>query len=146
MTRHFRTLTLLAAALVSAQCAGPQSPRQETAHGVANTPAADADKTRAADAELARRVNEVLATDEAAAARWGIAVVSLRDGRMLYARDAERLFLPASSYKLYTTGTALDLLGADYRWRTSVYASAPPDARGTINGDLTLYGRGAPDL
>src|SRR5205807_1679500 len=37
-------------------------------------------------------------------------------------------------------------LGADYRWRTSVYADKQPDANGLIDGDLTLYGRGAPDL
>ena len=48
--------------------------------------------------------------------------------------------------KIYTTGVALDLLGADYRWRTSAYAKAQPDATGTISGDLILYGRGAPDL
>jgi len=38
------------------------------------------------------------------------------------------------------------MLGADYRWRTSVYANSQPDARGTISGDLILYGRGSPDL
>ena len=48
--------------------------------------------------------------------------------------------------KIYTTGVALDLLGADYRWRTSVYAMSQPDANGSVQGDLILYGRGAPDL
>jgi D-alanyl-D-alanine carboxypeptidase/D-alanyl-D-alanine-endopeptidase (penicillin-binding protein 4) len=48
--------------------------------------------------------------------------------------------------KIYTTGVALDLLGADYRWRTSVYANAQPDANGRVRGDLILYGRGAPDF
>lgn len=38
-------------------------------------------------------------------------------------------------------------MGADYRWRTSVYAKAQPaGVSGTIQGDLILYGRGAPDL
>jgi D-alanyl-D-alanine carboxypeptidase/D-alanyl-D-alanine-endopeptidase (penicillin-binding protein 4) len=48
--------------------------------------------------------------------------------------------------KIYTTAVALDMLGADYHWRTSVYADQQPDSNGTINGDLVLYGRGAPDL
>ncbi len=149
MTRHLRTLALLVVVLISAQCAGPQAAQQatgQTEHGAANARPTNAKETRAADAELARRIDEVLGAGEAAAARWGVAIVSLRDGRTLYARDAERLFLPASSMKLYTTAAALDLLGADYRWRTSVYAAAPPDARGNLSGDLTLYGRGAPDL
>ena len=72
--------------------------------------------------------------------------MSLKDSRVLYARDADKLFTPASNMKVYTTAVALDLLGADYRWRTSVYANKPPDAGGIIDGDLTLYGRGAPDL
>ena len=73
-------------------------------------------------------------------------VASLRDGRAVYARDAERTFTPASNMKLYSTAVALDLLGADYRWRTSVYAASAPGAGGTIDGDIVLYGRGAPDL
>jgi len=48
--------------------------------------------------------------------------------------------------KIYTTAVALDLLGPDYRWRTSVYADKQPDASGVVDGNLTMYGRGAPDL
>jgi D-alanyl-D-alanine carboxypeptidase/D-alanyl-D-alanine-endopeptidase (penicillin-binding protein 4) len=70
----------------------------------------------------------------------------MSDGSTLYQRNADKLFTPASNMKIYTTGVALDLLGADYRWRTSVYANAQPDASGRIQGDLILYGRGAPDL
>ena len=79
-------------------------------------------------------------------ADWGVFAMSLRDGRVLYARNADRSFVPASNMKLYTTAVALDLLGADFRWRTSVYAPSLPDKSGTIDGDLTLYGRAAPDL
>ncbi|MGI9068769.1 MAG: D-alanyl-D-alanine carboxypeptidase/D-alanyl-D-alanine endopeptidase [Pyrinomonadaceae bacterium] len=96
--------------------------------------------------ELARRINSAIDESEFAAARWGISVVAMSDGTTLYQRDAGKLFTPASNMKIYTTGVALDLLGADYRWRTSVYAKTQPDENGTIRGDLTLYGRGAPDL
>ena len=95
---------------------------------------------------LARRINSAIDESEFAAARWGISVVAMSDGTTLYQRDAGKLFIPASNMKIYTTGVALDLLGADYRWRTSVYAKTQPDESGTIRGDLTLYGRGAPDL
>src|SRR5918993_4080186 len=103
-------------------------------------------ETRARDEELGRRIGELIEKSEAASARWGVHVVSLRDARVLYERDARRLFTPASNMKLYTTAVALELLGAGHRWRTSVYAAAAPDAAGTINDDLVLYGRGAPDL
>lgn len=113
--------------------------------GAKSSPRTDGE-TRAADAELGRRIAGLIEAGEAASARWGVHVVSLRDGRVLYAREAGRLFTPASNMKLYTTAVALDLLGAEYRWRTSVYAAAAPDASGTITGDLVLYGRGSPDL
>lgn len=99
-----------------------------------------------ADQLLQRNVDQAIDSSDAASASWGGFVMSLRDGRVLYARDGDRSFIPASNMKLYTTGVALDLLGADYRWRTSVYAASRPDKSGVINEDLTLYGRGAPDL
>jgi serine-type D-Ala-D-Ala carboxypeptidase/endopeptidase (penicillin-binding protein 4) len=98
------------------------------------------------DAELAVLIDQTIDSSDFARARWGVHVISVRDGRRVYARNADRLFTPASNMKVYTTAVALDLLGADYRWRTSVYAETQPDANGTINGDLILYGRGAPDL
>jgi D-alanyl-D-alanine carboxypeptidase/D-alanyl-D-alanine-endopeptidase (penicillin-binding protein 4) len=100
----------------------------------------------AADSELSRVIDQAIDESNFASARWGIFVMSLRDGRILYARDGDKLFTPASNMKIFTTAVALDLLGAEYRWRTSVYAQGEPDASGTISGDLHLYGRGAPDL
>lgn len=94
--------------------------------------------------DLAKRIDSAI--DENGAARWGIFVISMSDGSTVYQRDGSKLFTPASNMKIYTTGVALDLLGADYRWRTSIYANSQPDASGRVSGDLILYGRGAPDL
>ncbi|MDQ2974305.1 MAG: D-alanyl-D-alanine carboxypeptidase/D-alanyl-D-alanine-endopeptidase [Acidobacteriota bacterium] len=96
--------------------------------------------------ELANQIDGLIDESELGYARWGISVISMANGATLYQRNADKLFTPASNMKVYTTGVALDLLGADYRWRTSVYASTQLDASGRIQGDLVLYGRGAPDL
>lgn len=98
------------------------------------------------NAEFVRYVDQLIDAGPFASARWGIHVISLSNGATLYQRNANRQFTPASNMKIYTTGVALDLLGADYRWRTSVYALSQPDANGLVEGDLVLYGRGAPDL
>ncbi|MCM3871793.1 MAG: D-alanyl-D-alanine carboxypeptidase/D-alanyl-D-alanine-endopeptidase [Pyrinomonadaceae bacterium] len=95
---------------------------------------------------LSQSIDSAIDQSELASARWGVSVVSLTTGREVYGRHSGELFIPASNMKIYTTGVALDLLGANYRWRTSAYATTQPDASGTINGDLILYGRGAPDL
>jgi serine-type D-Ala-D-Ala carboxypeptidase/endopeptidase (penicillin-binding protein 4) len=98
------------------------------------------------EARLAQAIDKLIDDGELSSARWGVSIVSLRDGHKVYARNDERLFTPASNMKLFPTGVGLELLGADYRWRTSVYSASSPDASGTLNGDLVLYGRGAPDL
>ena len=95
---------------------------------------------------LAEQIDTVINNSEFAYARWGVCVISLADGAIVYQRNADKLFTPASNMKIYTTAVALDLLGSDYRWRTSVYSTAPPDSTGQLHGDLILYGRGAPDL
>ncbi len=91
---------------------------------------------------IERAINESAFKDS----RWGVSVIGLNNGQVLYSLNGDKLFTPASNMKLYTTAVALDLLGGNYRWRTSVYADAQPDANGALKGDLVLYGRGAPDL
>jgi D-alanyl-D-alanine carboxypeptidase/D-alanyl-D-alanine-endopeptidase (penicillin-binding protein 4) len=98
------------------------------------------------DSELAREIDRILSETELKQARFGVFVMAAKDGRILAAHNSDQLFTPASNMKVYTTSVALDSLGADYRWRTSVYANKPADANGIINGDVTLFGRGAPDL
>jgi D-alanyl-D-alanine carboxypeptidase/D-alanyl-D-alanine-endopeptidase (penicillin-binding protein 4) len=109
-------------------------------------PASDAKPGPSQTNELARRIDNAIDGSDLAYARWGVCVISISEGSVLYQRNADQLFTPASNMKIFTTGVALDLLGPDYRWRTSVYANAQPDAGGKIQGDLILYGRGAPDL
>ena len=102
--------------------------------------------TNPRDTDLTQEINTLIDEGELSAARWGVSVVALSDRRIVFERDSDRLFTPASNMKLFPTSVALELLGGDYRWRTSIYSISAPDAAGTINGDLVLYGRGAPDL
>ena len=123
-----------------------KEPERDQAEAAAKRSTALVALTTDSAAELGRDIERAIGESRFAFARWGVFAVSLRDGRVLYARDADKTFTPASNMKVYTTAVALDLLGADYRWRTSVYSEAAPDASGTIKGDIILYGRGAPDL
>jgi D-alanyl-D-alanine carboxypeptidase/D-alanyl-D-alanine-endopeptidase (penicillin-binding protein 4) len=100
----------------------------------------------AADVALAREIDRTIDQSDAAQARWGVFVASMKDGRVIHSRNGDRPFTPASNMKIFTTAIALDLLGQNYRWRTSVYAVNEISADGTIDGDLVLYGRGAPDF
>ena len=96
--------------------------------------------------ELRSKIAEILAKPELSPAMVGIKVVSLDTGRVLFEENAAKLLRPASNMKLYTVATALDRLSPDYRFVTSVYATARPDASGVVRGDLTIYGRGDPSI
>lgn len=96
--------------------------------------------------ELRTRIQDVLRRPELAPAQVAVKVASLETGRTLYEENAGKLLMPASVMKIYTVAAAFDRLTPDYRFKTSIYAPAPPDASGTVRGDLTVYGRGDPTL
>ena len=71
--------------------------------------------------------------------------VSLDRGDTLFAREADRLYTPASNRKLFTAASALHWLGPEHRFRTTLVATGPVETD-TLRGDLVLIGRGDPDL
>lgn len=75
---------------------------------------------------------------------WGLVVMEL-DGRIVAARHAEQLFMPASNTKLLVSAAAAVLLPPGFTVRTSLYGGGPV-TNGTLHGDLVLYGRGDPTL
>ncbi|HYE66749.1 MAG TPA: D-alanyl-D-alanine carboxypeptidase/D-alanyl-D-alanine-endopeptidase, partial [Pyrinomonadaceae bacterium] len=97
-------------------------------------------------AALQARIAGLMQQPQLAPAMLAVKVVSLDTGRTLYEENANKLLRPASNMKIYTVAAALDRLSPDYRFKTSAYASAPPDAAGTLRGDLIIYGRGDPSI
>ncbi len=95
---------------------------------------------------LQRRIYSVISQPRYNAALWGVKVVSLDTHKTLYECNAGRLFAPASNSKLFTMALMLDRLGPDYRITTSLYAKERPNSRGTLKGDLVVYGRGDPTI
>jgi D-alanyl-D-alanine carboxypeptidase/D-alanyl-D-alanine-endopeptidase (penicillin-binding protein 4) len=66
-------------------------------------------------------------------------------GRVVASIRSEKQRAPASVQKLLTAAAALDRLGPDYRFETSVLAAAQP-VEGVLTGDLYLRGSGDPSL
>jgi D-alanyl-D-alanine carboxypeptidase/D-alanyl-D-alanine-endopeptidase (penicillin-binding protein 4) len=102
--------------------------------------------TAASKPPLEERIDQILAQPDVARGFWGIEIVSLPKGKVLYARNEHKLFTPASNTKLFTTATALALIGPDYRFRTTVETTGSLDKYGRLTGDLILVGRGDPNL
>ncbi len=146
--RYLLLVFLMSVVLLSVRLLGGQTKRKEIA-GAAAPAKSEKNESQArptSDAALAAVIDRILSENDLGRARFGVFVMSLNDERVLYSHNSNQLFTPASNMKVYTTSVALDLLGADYRWRTSVYANKQLDSNGLVDGDVTLYGRGAPDL
>jgi PBP4 family serine-type D-alanyl-D-alanine carboxypeptidase len=97
-------------------------------------------------ATLAERIQKVMSRPEFAHANFGIKFVSLDTGKVLYSFNADKMFVPASTTKLLTEGALLAKLGADYRFHTRIYRTAPIDNKGKLKGDLILVASGDPNL
>lgn len=92
--------------------------------------------------DLQAKIRSRVAMPEARRGQVGIKIVSLASGKVVFDDNSEKYFMPASNMKNFTVAAALEKLGADYRFVTSVFAAAMPDADGIIKGDLRIYGRG----
>lgn len=66
-------------------------------------------------------------------------------GESVMEENAQTAFIPASSLKTLTTATALEVLGPDFRFTTTLKSTAPIEA-GVIRGDLVIIGGGDPML
>src|SRR4051812_12215933 len=86
-------------------------------------------------ADLQKDIQTVLADDLLKSASVGIAIASMPEGRELYRHNEHQLLMPASNMKILTTSAALNLLGADFKFRTMLVQ------RGD---DLVLIGDGDP--
>jgi D-alanyl-D-alanine carboxypeptidase/D-alanyl-D-alanine-endopeptidase (penicillin-binding protein 4) len=95
-------------------------------------------------ADLRSQLDAHLAEPRFDGALWGVKVVSLESGAVLFESNASRLMSPASNSKLYAGALALDHFGGDYRIVTPLLASTPPNPDGTLDGDLIVSGRGDP--
>lgn len=72
---------------------------------------------------------------------WGIQLIDLDTGDVLIDGNGAKAMLPASVMKVYSTATALESYGADYRFRTPVYRSGEV-TDGVLDGNLILVASG----
>jgi len=76
----------------------------------------------------------------------GVFVKSMTSGDTLFAKNASKVFVPASILKIFTAESALLYLGADYRFTTNFLTDADSINNGVLNGNLYLVHSGDPSL
>ncbi|WP_167554528.1 D-alanyl-D-alanine carboxypeptidase/D-alanyl-D-alanine endopeptidase [Legionella israelensis] len=94
-----------------------------------------------ADASLPKEMLDVMSQPRYQNAQWWVVVKDLNNQKTLYQRNSNHLLMPASVTKLFSTTTALHILGDNYRFKTPVYFIG--DRKNDIlNGDIILVGKG----
>ena len=94
---------------------------------------------------LETRLQKIMERPEFRHATFGIHFLSLEKKETLYALNANKFFIPASTTKLITAGSALEILGPEYRFRTRIYRTGEV-TDGILQGDLVLVASGDPNL
>jgi serine-type D-Ala-D-Ala carboxypeptidase/endopeptidase (penicillin-binding protein 4) len=97
------------------------------------------------EAAFAAAVDSIFSDTVFAGANWGVEIKSLETGRVLYQRNAGKMFVPASNMKLVTGSAALETLGPGWRYRTAL-AAAGSVSGGVLRGDLVVVGSGDPTI
>jgi D-alanyl-D-alanine carboxypeptidase/D-alanyl-D-alanine-endopeptidase (penicillin-binding protein 4) len=91
-------------------------------------------------------LNTVLQQPEYKNASVGIAVRDMQTGKMVFEYNAEKDLIPASTMKLVTSATALELLGAGYRFETKIGYSGKIEKSKTLTGNIVVVGGADPVL
>ncbi|MBT3844939.1 MAG: D-alanyl-D-alanine carboxypeptidase/D-alanyl-D-alanine-endopeptidase [Gammaproteobacteria bacterium] len=98
-------------------------------------------------ADLYSDLDAIIDSPKNPAAHWGVRIEESGSGTVVYSRNGDTPFIPASVGKLVTTAVALDRLGPDYTFTTHIqYPFQIFPASGVIDGDVRLIGGGDPTL
>lgn len=97
------------------------------------------------DSQLAGSVSNLIMDPFLKHGTLGFVLYDLDSSKTILEENQEKSLIPASTLKLVTTATALEVLGADYTFKTTLgYTGNIEDS--TLKGDLVIVGGGDPTL
>ncbi len=76
----------------------------------------------------------------------GCYAVNITQNKVITDINGTKSFIPASTLKLLTTAAALDTLGKDHRFKTTIQYDGEIDEEGTLHGNIYIKGGGDPAL
>ncbi len=91
-------------------------------------------------------IDQFAASDYLKNASISFEVIDLSTGNSVASYNPETVLPTASTAKLFSTATALEILGENYRPKTRIYTEGEIDSVGTLKGNLWIRGGGDPTL
>ena len=98
------------------------------------------------NSKMNKIVKEFKTVPELKHSNFGISVLNTETNKILWSENADKILVPASNQKLYTTAAMLEMFGSDYTFKTKISYSGTIDKNGVLNGDLYIIGGGDPSL
>ncbi len=135
-----RALLLLAVTLLFTACAVGEESSTAGSTGP-ESPNGGASSTDSVPSEVADVIEQVTSEPRYERSVWGHSIKDLSTGEVLLDQSSDKLFVPGSILKTFSTATALDSYGPDYRFRTPAYQTDAPD-QGVLDGNLVLVASG----
>lgn len=77
-------------------------------------------------------------------ASWGLVAIDINSGDTIASVNPHEALVPASTLKIATTASALEMLDTNFRFRTVLGMHGNVDSFGTLHGDLIIKGSGDP--
>lgn len=99
--------------------------------------------------DLSAKIQAIVAEPGVSRAHWGVDVVALdgtQGGTQIYGMHEAQLFQPASNAKLFTTATAMALLGPGTTYTTKLVGRGVFTGASKLKGDVVLVGAGDANL
>lgn len=87
-------------------------------------------------------INQFVASPEFANAGISFLAVDIDNGQTIASYNPNNSFPTASTAKLFSTASAIDILGPGYRPETKLYIDGVIDVNGVLNGNLWIRGGG----
>ncbi|MDG1148278.1 MAG: D-alanyl-D-alanine carboxypeptidase/D-alanyl-D-alanine-endopeptidase [Crocinitomicaceae bacterium] len=76
----------------------------------------------------------------------GIKIVDIETNQVIASHNPDISLPSASTAKLFSTATALEILGPNFQPKTRLYIDGHVDSSGTLNGNIWIRGGGDPSL
>lgn len=98
----------------------------------------------AANNLLAQDLTSLISQSSNQEALWSVTVRDM-EGNILEGYNSDKLIIPASNQKLFTTAAVLDGLGSEFQYQTGIYQSGNV-IDSVLYGDLIIRGTGDPSI
>ncbi len=94
---------------------------------------------------LSKEIDKYIGSEEFSNANWGVLIQSADTGEIIYSRNAQKLFMPASNMKIFVSASALLKFGPDFKLTTDIFTDGKIED-GILKGNLIIYASGDPTI